>query len=41
MENYKEMYLKLFSAVSDAIELLQAAQREVEEMFVNAEDKEE
>ncbi len=34
MENYKEMYLKLFDAVSDAIETLQTAQKEVEQMLV-------
>ena len=34
MDIYKEMYLKLFDAVSDAIETLRAAQKEVEELLV-------
>ncbi len=36
MENYKEMYIKLFDAISEAIETLQSAQKEVEEMLVDA-----
>ena len=42
MENnkYKEMYLKLFNAMSDAIEKLQEAQKEVEKMYIEAEDGE-
>ncbi len=39
-ENYKEMYLKLFNAVSDAIETLKEAQNQAEEMYINAEDDE-
>ena len=32
------MYAKLFNAVTDAIIMLQAAQSETEEIFVNQED---
>ena len=39
MDIYKEMYLKLFDAVSDAIETLQAAQKEVEQLLVRDGDK--
>ena len=39
-ENYKEMYLRLFNAVSDAIETLKEAQDQAEEMYINAEDDE-
>ena len=39
-ENYREMYLKLFNAVSDAIETLKEAQDQAEEMYVNAEGDE-
>ena len=38
-ENYKEMYLRLFNAVSDAVETLKEAQNQVEEMYINAEDE--
>ncbi len=34
MEDYKKMYYRLFSRVSDIIEELQNAQRETEEMFL-------
>lgn len=51
MQIYKAMYLRLFNAVTDAIEalrvgqpfqardLLIAAQQETEEMFLSAEDE--
>ena len=32
------MYAKLFNAITDAIELLQQAQLETEEIFINQED---
>jgi len=33
-----KMYAKLFNAVTDAIEILQNAQAETEEIFINQED---
>ncbi len=33
MENYKEMYLRLFRATEEAISCLVEAQRECEEMY--------
>lgn len=36
MPDYKEMYLTLFRATEQAIELLIAAQRTCEDMYVNA-----
>ena len=36
MPEYKEMYLKLFRATEEAIEILIAAQRECEEMYIDA-----
>jgi hypothetical protein len=33
---YKEMYLKLFNGVTDAIGNLQALQQETEEMYISA-----
>ncbi len=38
MENYKEMYLTLFNAITDEIERLKEIQRKVEEMYINAEN---
>ena len=38
MENYKELYLKLFGATEDAINLLIAAQRECEELYLADEE---
>lgn len=35
MDNYKEMYLKLFNACEDAISSLIDAQRECEEMYIS------
>lgn len=40
MSDYKSMYLKLFNSVTDAIEVLHKAQEEVEEMYINASEKE-
>ena len=36
MPNYKEMYLKLFRATEDAINILIKAQQECEELYINA-----
>lgn len=38
MADYKNMYMTLFNAITDAINILQKAQRETEELFVNAEE---
>jgi|GEM_PF-460128 len=38
MPNYKEMYITLFSETSKAIAILQEAQRQTEELFVNSAD---
>lgn len=35
MDNYKEMYLILFNAITDATKILEDAQRKVEEIFIN------
>ena len=40
MPDYKEMYLKLFRASEEAVDLLIAAQRECEELYVNAPEPE-
>jgi hypothetical protein len=40
MPDYKEMYLKLFRASEEAVNLLIAAQRECEELYMNAPDPE-
>ena len=40
MENYKEMYYRLFNKITDAIEILKQAQIETEEMFINADENE-
>ena len=37
MENYKEMYLTLFNAITDEIERLKELQQRVEEMYINQE----
>jgi hypothetical protein len=34
MEDYKEMYLKLFNETTKAIQLLQAAQQKSEELYI-------
>lgn len=36
MPDYKEMYLRLFWASEQAMNLLMAAQRECEEFYINA-----
>lgn len=40
MPDYKEMYLKLFRASEDAVNILIAAQREYEELYVSAPEPE-
>ena len=35
MPNYKELYFKLFAAVSDAMEILNKAQLEAEELYMS------
>ena len=40
MSNYKKMYLTLFKANQEAIELLIAAQRECEELYISAPEAE-
>ena len=36
MPDYKTMYAKLFNAITDATEILQQAQRETEEMYIES-----
>lgn len=38
MADYKEMYYTLFHSITDAIILLQKAQRVAEEMYIDAEE---
>ncbi|MDR0906036.1 MAG: hypothetical protein LBN00_07665 [Oscillospiraceae bacterium] len=38
MADYKTLYYGLFNRVSDAIALLQEAQRDAEEQFISADD---
>lgn len=40
MPDYKEMYLKLFRASEDAVNILIAAQRECEELYVSSPEPE-
>ena len=40
MPDYKEMYLKLFRASEDAVNLLIAAQRECEELYLSSPEPE-
>lgn len=40
MADYKKMYLTLFRATEDAANILLAAQRECEEMYLNAPEPE-
>ena len=40
MPDYKEMYLKLFRASEEAVNVLIAAQRECEELYVSAPESE-
>ena len=37
MPNYKEMYLKMFRAVENAVNILIDAQRECEELYIKEE----
>ena len=39
MEDYKSMYLSLFNAVTDAINILIDAQREVENIYIESCDE--
>lgn len=41
MDNYKEMYLKLFNACEDAINSLIDAQRECEELCISCSENDE
>ena len=38
MTDYKSMYLTLFQAMTDAIEILQLAQQTTEEMYISSDD---
>ncbi|MEA4815054.1 MAG: hypothetical protein VB112_09135 [Oscillospiraceae bacterium] len=40
MPDYKEMYLKLFRASEEAVNVLIAAQRECEELYISAPEPE-
>ena len=35
MEKYKEMYLILFNAITEAMKILEDAQKKTEEIFIN------
>ena len=35
MNNYKELYLILFNAITDAIKILQTAQQKAEELYIS------
>lgn len=37
MDKYKEMYLILFNAITDAMKILEQAQQKVEEMYISEE----
>jgi hypothetical protein len=39
MSDYKKMYLILFRTITKVIQILQEAQKEVEELYLSAEDK--
>ena len=41
MADYKSMYYKLFNAFTDAIEILQKAQQETEDIYIDTSDDEE
>ena len=41
MPDYQKAYTTLFNAITDAVRLLQEAQRETEEMYISAENTEE
>ncbi len=36
MENYKEMYLILFNAITEANKILEEAQKKAEEIYISA-----
>ncbi len=38
MPDYKKMYLTLFNATEEAVDLLIAAQRECEELYISSEE---
>ena len=38
MADYKEMYLKLFRATTEAIAILQRVQQETEELYISSEE---
>jgi len=38
MADFKSMYLKLFGHVTDAINILQVAQQEAEEVYINSDE---
>ncbi len=40
MADYREMYRKLFQATTKAIDLLQTAQQETEELYISSGDTE-
>ena len=40
MNDYEEMYKALFNKITDVIEELKEVQRQTEEMYINADDKE-
>ena len=40
MPDYKAMYLSLFNAVTDAIEILCEAQKKTEEMYISSSEDE-
>ena len=39
MADYKKMYLQMYNAITDAIEILKEAQIKAEEEFIESEDK--
>ncbi len=39
MPDYKTMYLKLFNAITDAVEILQDAQRKTEDIYIESSEK--
>ena len=40
MNDYEEMYKALFNKITDVIEELKEVQKQTEEMYINAKDKE-
>ncbi len=40
MNDYEEMYKALFNKITDVIEELKEVQKRTEEMYINADDKE-